>query len=108
MVPWCLFLCFGVCSIFPSRFGVLRKDIRDETQDLTVAKHIVASHQRKEEEVAAPLSHLDLQRRVLRRADLRVFYVRYIRLARTFKPKISPEGQALLTKCYKKLREERK
>jgi DNA replicative helicase MCM subunit Mcm2 (Cdc46/Mcm family) len=31
---------------------------------------------------------------------------RYIRLARTFKPKISAEGQALLLKCYKKLREE--
>lgn len=86
------------CDLSPpimSRFDLffVMQDIRDETQDLTVAKHIVASHQRKDEEVAPPLSQIDLQR--------------YIRLARTFKPKISAEGQALLIKCYKKLREDR-
>lgn len=86
------------CELSPpimSRFDLffVMQDIRDETQDLTVAKHIVASHRRKDDEVAPPVSHLDLQR--------------YIRLARTFKPKISPEGSALLVKCYKKLREDR-
>merc|ERR1719367_1544350 len=39
------------------------------------------------------LSMLDLQR--------------YIRLARTFKPKITPEARDMLVKCYKKLREDR-
>jgi len=86
------------CELTPpimSRFDLffILQDIRDETQDLTVANHIVALHRRKDEEVAPPMSQLDLQR--------------YIRLARTFKPKMSPEGQALLTKCYGKLRQER-
>merc|ERR1719367_2364059 len=39
------------------------------------------------------LSMLDLQR--------------YIRLARTFKPKITPEARERLVLCYKKLREDR-
>ncbi|CAJ1328176.1 unnamed protein product [Effrenium voratum] len=85
------------CELSPpimSRFDLffVLQDIRDETQDQTVAKHIITLHQRKEE--AAPtVSQLDLQR--------------YIRLARTYKPKISPEAHALLIKCYKKLREDR-
>jgi len=86
------------CDLSPpimSRFDLffVLQDVHDETQDNLVAKHILALHRQKDEEVAPPLSQVDLQR--------------YIRLARTFKPKISPEAQLLLTKCYKKLREDR-
>merc|ERR1719334_3134016 len=86
------------CDLSPpimSRFDLffVLQDVHDETQDNLVAKHILALHRHKDEEVAPPLSQVDLQR--------------YIRLARTFKPKISPEAQLLLTKCYKKLREDR-
>mmetsp|Transcript_50305 Transcript_50305/g.90315 ORF Transcript_50305/g.90315 Transcript_50305/m.90315 type:complete len:823 (+) Transcript_50305:64-2532(+) len=86
------------CDLSPpimSRFDLffVLQDIHDETQDNLVAKHILALHRQKDEEVAPPLSQVDLQR--------------YIRLARTFKPKISPEAHLLLIKCYKKLRKDR-
>merc|ERR1719265_2251803 len=45
------------------------------------------------ESSASQLSQLELQR--------------YIRLARSFKPKIKKEAQAVLVRCYKKLREDR-
>eukprot|EP00420_Gonyaulax_spinifera_P039704 CAMPEP_0197877328 /NCGR_PEP_ID=MMETSP1439-20131203/6044_1 /TAXON_ID=66791 /ORGANISM="Gonyaulax spinifera, Strain CCMP409" /LENGTH=830 /DNA_ID=CAMNT_0043496667 /DNA_START=71 /DNA_END=2563 /DNA_ORIENTATION=+ len=86
------------CDLSPpimSRFDLMFviQDIHDESADNSVAKHILALHRRKEEELAPTLSQLDLQR--------------YIRLARTFKPKITPEAHERLVKCYKKLREDR-
>ena len=107
-----------------------RQDIRDETQDQTVAKHIITLHQRKELSTAPSARVLarhgirarrGVGRRRRRlpflswtsrgapcemRATPRLCSERYIRLARTYKPKISPEAHALLIKCYKKLREE--
>jgi len=47
----------------------------------------------QEEELGQTLTTLDLQR--------------YIRLARTFKPKVSAEAKDRLVRCYKKLREDR-
>lgn len=78
-----------------SRFDLMFviQDIHDVTTDNRVAKHILALHRLREEDTAPQLSMLDLQR--------------YIRLARTFKPKISPEARERLTKCYLKLREDR-
>jgi DNA replication licensing factor MCM6 len=58
--------------------------------------HIIQQHRQREQhaEHATPaLTQLELQR--------------YIRLARTFKPRIGPEAQQRLVKCYKKLREDR-
>jgi len=86
------------CDLTPpimSRFDLffVLQDIHDESQDGLVAKHILALHRQREEEIAPALSQVDLQR--------------YIRLSRTFKPKISPEAHMLLVKCYKKLREDR-
>merc|ERR1719453_2031465 len=48
---------------------------------------------KEEEDKTAKLSTLDLQR--------------YIRLCRTFKPKLTHEAHERLVKCYKKLREDR-
>jgi len=86
------------CDLSPpimSRFDLMFviQDIHDETSDNRVAQHILALHRRKEEDLAQSLSQVDLQR--------------YIRLARTFKPKITPEAGAKLVQCYKKLREDR-
>jgi DNA replication licensing factor MCM6 len=86
------------CNLSPpimSRFDLffVMQDVHDETSDSLVAKHILALHRQREEEIAPALTQLDLQR--------------YIRLARTFIPKISPEAHVLLVKCYKKLREDR-
>merc|ERR1712151_1037193 len=65
----------------------------DETNDNTVAWHIVNLHRHRESEVVSTLSQTDLQR--------------YIRLARTFKPRVTTEAHQRLVKCYKKLREDR-
>jgi len=86
------------CDLSPpimSRFDLIfvMQDIHDEANDDRVAKHILALHRRREEDTAPPLSQLELQR--------------YIRLARTFRPKISPEAHERLVRCYKKLREDR-
>uniref|UniRef100_A0A7S4WED2 DNA replication licensing factor MCM6 n=1 Tax=Alexandrium monilatum TaxID=311494 RepID=A0A7S4WED2_9DINO len=86
------------CDLSPpimSRFDLMFviQDIHDETNDNRVAEHILALHRRREEDLAQNLSQRDLQR--------------YIRLARTFKPKITPEAHAKLVTCYKKLREDR-
>jgi len=88
------------CSLSPpimSRFDLMfvMQDIHDETNDNTVAWHIIQQHRKRESETItqASLSQLELQR--------------YIRLARTFKPRISPDAQKKLVKCYKKLREDR-
>lgn len=86
------------CDLSPpimSRFDLIfvMQDVHDEASDDRVAKHILALHRRREEETAPPLSQLELQK--------------YIRLARTFRPKISPEAHERLVRCYKKLREDR-
>lgn len=70
------------------------QDIHDEVNDNVVAWHILQQHRQLESEASAPqLSQVELQR--------------YIRLARTFKPRITPKAQQQLVKCYKKLREDR-
>merc|ERR1719225_1490062 len=78
-----------------SRFDLMfvMQDIHDEANDHNVARHILSLHRRKEEELGQTLTTLDLQR--------------YIRLARTFKPKVSAEAKDRLVRCYKKLREDR-
>merc|ERR1712050_730699 len=86
------------CDLSPpimSRFDLMfvMQDIHDETNDNTVAWHIVNLHRHRESEVVSTLSQLELQR--------------YIKLARTFKPRISSEAHQRLIKCYKKLREAR-
>merc|ERR1711972_541416 len=86
------------CDLSPpimSRFDLMfvMQDVHDETNDDVVAWHILQLHRHRESEVASPLSQLELQR--------------YIRLARTFKPRITTEAHQRLVKCYKKLREDR-
>jgi len=86
------------CDLSPpimSRFDLMfvMQDIHDETNDSTVAWHIVNLHRHRESEVTSTLSQLELQR--------------YIKLARTFKPRITSEAHQRLIKCYKKLREDR-
>jgi len=78
-----------------SRFDLMfvMQDIHDEANDHNVARHILSLHRSKEEELGQTLTTLDLQR--------------YIRLARTFKPKVSAEAKDRLVRCYKKLREDR-
>jgi len=78
-----------------SRFDLMfvMQDIHDETNDNTVAWHILNMHRQRESETTSALTQLELQR--------------YIRLARTFKPRVTPEAQQRLVKCYKKLREDR-
>jgi len=76
-----------------SRFDMffVMQDVHDISADQRVAAHILGLHRQREEEPA--ITTLDLQR--------------YIRLARTFKPQITPEAHDRLVKCYKKLREDR-
>lgn len=86
------------CDLSPpimSRFDLMfvMQDIHDETNDSTVAWHIVNLHRHRESEVTSTLSQLELQQ--------------YIKLARTFKPRITSEAHQRLIKCYKKLREDR-
>lgn len=78
-----------------SRFDLMfvMQDIHDVTTDHRIATHILGLHRHSEEEIAPQLTQVDLQR--------------YIRLARTFKPKITPEAGEKLVRCYKKLREDR-
>jgi DNA replication licensing factor MCM6 len=80
-----------------SRFDLMFvvQDIHDVNTDDLVTKHILALHRHTESRMqgAFDLSTLELQR--------------FIRLARTFKPKLTPEAHERLVKCYKKLREDR-
>lgn len=71
------------------------QDVHDVSTDNRVAEHILGLHRRGHSAAPAPshMSTLDLQR--------------YIRLARTFNPKITPEAKEKLIRCYKKLREDR-
>jgi DNA replication licensing factor MCM6 len=77
-----------------SRFDLMfvMQDIHDVATDNRVAEHIVSQHRFRDVETVQ-LSTLDLQR--------------YIRLARTFKPKLTESARARLVQCYKKLREDR-
>merc|ERR1712151_1338978 len=86
------------CDLSPpimSRLDLMfvMQDVHDETNDDVVAWHILQLHRHRESEVVSTLSQLELQR--------------YIKLARTFKPRISSEAHQRLIKCYKKLREDR-
>jgi len=86
------------CELSPpimSRFDLMfvMQDIHDETNDNTVAWHILQLHRQRDSEATPTLSQLELQR--------------FIRLARTFKPRVTPEAHQRLVKCYKKLREDR-
>mmetsp|Transcript_148344 Transcript_148344/g.210709 ORF Transcript_148344/g.210709 Transcript_148344/m.210709 type:complete len:819 (-) Transcript_148344:115-2571(-) len=86
------------CELSPpimSRFDLffVLQDIRDETQDSNVAKHILQQHYAKVDDHAPALSETELQT--------------YIRVARTFRPKISNEAHTLIVRCYKKMREDR-
>jgi len=78
-----------------SRFDLMfvMQDIHDPTTDNKVAEHILGLHRRKEQSAGATLSQLDLQR--------------YIRTARLIQPKVTPQAQEALVKCYKRLREDR-
>jgi DNA replication licensing factor MCM6 len=80
-----------------SRFDLMHviQDVHDVETDNHVADHILSLHRREEPShgMAPQLSQLDLQR--------------YIRLARTFQPKVTPEAHERLVRCYKKLREDR-
>jgi len=79
-----------------SRFDLMHviQDIHDVTTDNRVALHILDRHRRKDADVSSQqLSQLDLQR--------------YIKLARSMKPKVTPEAHQRLIRCYKKLREDR-
>jgi len=78
-----------------SRFDLVHviQDVHDVTTDERVAKHIIGLHRQREGEISGGLSKLHLQQ--------------YIRLARTYKPKIDSSARERLTKCYKKLREDR-
>lgn len=87
------------CELSPpimSRFDLffVMQDSHDETNDNTVAWHILQQHRQQAGESSdKTLSQVELQR--------------YIRLARTYKPRLTPDAQARLIKCYKKLREDR-
>jgi DNA replication licensing factor MCM6 len=79
-----------------SRFDLMHviQDVHDVETDNHVADHILSLHRRQEPSSgnAPQLTQLELQR--------------YIRLARTFVPKLTPESHERLVRCYKKLREE--
>jgi DNA replication licensing factor MCM6 len=89
------------CTLSPpimSRFDLMFvvQDVRDESKDNQVAKHILNLHKPgafSGEAHAPELSRLDLQR--------------YIALARAYSPKITPEAHDRLIRCYKQLRQDR-
>merc|ERR1740129_2264895 len=87
------------CDLSPpivSRFDLMfvMQDVHDETNDNVVAWHILQAHRSRDtEEKRNLLSQVELQR--------------YIKLARRFKPRVTPDAHQRLIKCYKKLREDR-
>lgn len=78
-----------ILSRFDLFFVVL--DECDEDIDSHIANHIVRLHQFREEAVTVPFTLEQLQR--------------YIRFARSFSPRITPEAQNVLVRCYGKLRQ---
>merc|ERR1712241_1565680 len=87
------------CDLSPpivSRFDLMfvMQDVHDETNDNVVAWHILQQHRNRDtEEKKTHLSQVELQR--------------YIKYARSFKPRVTPDAHQRLIKCYKKLREDR-
>ncbi|KTW27313.1 hypothetical protein T552_02296 [Pneumocystis carinii B80] len=77
-----------IMSRFDLFFVIL--DECNETVDTHLARHIVDIHRLQDNAVKSEFSTEQLQR--------------YIRYARTFKPKLTPEAQAELIKRYKELR----
>ena len=78
-----------ILSRFDLFFVVL--DECDELADYNVAKHIVDVHRCEEEAINPPFTTEQMQR--------------YIRFARTINPKLTPESQKEMIKCYSKLRQ---
>lgn len=76
-----------------SRFDLVHVmiDEPDEFHDYTLARHIVGLHQKRETAVNVDYSLEQLQR--------------YIRYARTIKPKMTPEAQREIVEAYVRLRE---
>ena len=76
-----------------SRFDLVHVmiDEPDEFRDYTLARHIVALHQRRESAVAVDYTLPQLQR--------------YIRYARTIRPKLTPEAQKEVVEAYVRLRQ---
>lgn len=77
-----------IMSRFDLFFVVL--DECDEAVDTKIAEHIVNTHRFRDESIKPEFSTEQLQR--------------YIRYARTFKPKLTPEAQAVLVEKYRDLR----
>jgi len=78
-----------------SRFDLMFviQDIHDPTTDNKVAEHIIGLHRQKGGGAAhGSLSQVDLQR--------------YIRTARLIQPRVAPQAQETLVRCYKKLRQD--
>mgnify|MGYP001173540548 CR=1 FL=1 len=75
-----------------SRFDLVHVmiDEPDEFHDYNLARHIVALHQRRERAVEVDYSLQQLQR--------------YIRYARTIRPKLTPDAQREVVEAYVKLR----
>lgn len=73
-------------------FFVVLDDCNPES-DLQVATHILNIHRCQEEQNTVPVPFSKDQLR------------RYIQFARTFQPVITPESQAVLVDCYKRLRQ---
>ncbi|BFZ59710.1 MCM DNA helicase complex subunit mcm6 [Saitoella coloradoensis] len=77
-----------IMSRFDLFFVVL--DECNESTDFNLASHIVNTHRLKDEAIQPEFSTEQLQR--------------YIRYARTFKPKLTPESMAVLVEKYRELR----
>jgi DNA replication licensing factor MCM6 len=76
-----------------SRFDLVHVmiDEPDEFRDYALARHIVSLHQRRENAVTADYALPQLQR--------------YIRYARTIRPKLTPEAQKEVVEAYVRLRQ---
>ena len=79
----------AIMSRFDLFFVVL--DDCNAVNDRSIASHIVAVHQHKEQALHPPVPHEKLQK--------------YVRYARTIDPKISDEARAEIVNCYRKLRQ---
>ncbi|KAI9033970.1 MCM2/3/5 family-domain-containing protein [Phycomyces nitens] len=78
-----------IMSRFDLFFVVL--DECNEITDYNIARHIVSVHRLKDDYITPEFGTEDLQR--------------YIRYARTFKPKMTPEAASKLADCYRDLRQ---
>lgn len=78
-----------IMSRFDLFFVIL--DECDEVQDESIAKHIVAVHQAQDTSLAEAVPMELLQR--------------FVRYARTFTPQLTPEANAAIVSCYRRLRQ---